>query len=72
MDRVKRVSKLAKLDEFIENDLKGDYHSVVGERGGKLLACSTRLAACARGRSRVHGVFVKSVCTVRSRRREED
>ncbi|MDB4593262.1 ATP-binding cassette domain-containing protein [Paracoccaceae bacterium] len=36
LDRVKRVSKLAKLDEFIENDLKGDYHSVVGERGGKL------------------------------------
>jgi ABC-type multidrug transport system fused ATPase/permease subunit len=36
IEQVKRVAKIASLDDFIVNDLDEQYHTVVGERGVRL------------------------------------
>lgn len=36
MTQVKRVAKMAKLDNFVEKDLPKQYHTMIGERGVRL------------------------------------
>jgi len=36
MEKVKKAAKIAKIDEFIENELPNGYETVVGERGIRL------------------------------------
>ena len=36
MQSVKNAARLANIDEFIENDLKDGYYSIIGERGVKI------------------------------------